>query len=37
MSEKDLDSSINLIKFFENLLCKNNNLHSEDLIVKELF
>lgn len=27
-----------LIKFYENLLlCKNNNLHSEDLIVKELF
>ena len=27
-----------LIKFYENLLLdKNNNLHSEDLIVKELF
>ena len=31
------DSSY-LIKFYENLLLgKNNNLHSEDLIVKELF
>ena len=28
----------NLIKFYENLLLnKNNNLHSEDLIIKELF
>ena len=27
-----------LIKFYENLLLgKNNNLHSQDLIVKELF
>lgn len=31
------DSSY-LIKFYENLLLgKNNNLHSQDLIVKELF
>ena len=31
------DSSY-LIRFYENLLLgKNNNLHSEDLIVKELF
>lgn len=31
------DSSY-LVKFYENLLLgKNNNLHSEDLIVKELF
>ena len=30
--------TINVIKFYENLLLgKNNNLHSEDLIVKELF
>ena len=27
-----------LVKFYENLLLgKNNNLHSEDLIIKELF
>ena len=31
------DNSL-LIKFYENLLlCKNNNLHSRDLIVEELF
>jgi len=31
------DSSY-LVKFYENLLLgKNNNLHSQDLIVKELF
>ena len=26
-----------LVRFYENLLLKNNNLHSQDLIVKELF
>lgn len=32
------EDSIYLVKFYENLLLgKNNNLHSEDLIVKELF
>lgn len=32
------DDSSYLIKFYENLLLgKNNNLHSEDLIIKELF